>query len=1255
MWTHTYSSVKKKASRRSNLQTAFANSSNDLSLLEGNKFKLLFKVHLDQVEIRLANDEIQLQQQHEHHLQMQHESRLMQEKRKEIESDLGILQQIESLILKVHSANKGKINESIDELSNQLRGRLSNLDQVDLQAFGSQQQQANSQSEKDLHTNLSSTTAASADSKTPSSLSSTTATTQSYSNNINLQPSAIQSNQSHHSNSTFLQTSVTNNPSTNSAAGTGGQQETSTSLEFIISNTSLPLKDTSPMNFGISSAINESNEGNAEGQQQNNCERLVVTFTSVERRQAFLMAFIEAKNQRSQLQQRQKIYSTSVTLKLSQPNSPDRRNDQRRTKLHHQDNITNSRLTSFNRASSQCNSNAARILSSAPLGQHAACGATIIHQMSAPQSLTDTSISPTEIRSSSQCNSCSSSVVPGSNQCYQFNSRHKCSQHHHHHQLMHQPASQPASLDTICCHEAHNDESNSLKLSSIPHLGQLDESVSLERKSDVEVHHYQEDYYKYMNKYILSNVEGASAHQSLEQNSLKFRPKFIVTIPMNFLNTQHPSLQFTCSTMRNDQAKEQKLLTPAIPSLNEQKHQTVKDSSGQLWFCMSNGYVSHVALISLRRQKSGAFGETYSAVGREQAYDIVPVIRSAGDICKAHINCAVQVKRKSNITVAPIGDVLNHCNDGKTTTDLSDSKCIDPNDQLSKPVPDLSIKSSSPPVNIRPKSSILADNKDKDLRLSESAPSDSPTLKGSQINYTTSFSTTKLEVPMTASAKAIRTNSKLNLEASQLNKFNEERKFLRSTHDAICHRHYHHNNKRFLNQPSAINSAHSPDQHNQSNLSDKYHHQHHHHGHTNHHHHHHHQHSHHHGHHIHGNHADHSHNLYGSRHHTVPIAELRKALDRQGKKSDHCPADCKNHHLAAPSNTPVDSMLASKIGKEQQADLSVDQQTVDHQLDKKDRSATPPTNYSGKSFRSARLLRHQASLKTSSILAKLVMGAGKRSYLRKSNPDNKLQSDDNDTDNEGSQQPQDSSSLRRQEADNNLFDNNMLALTKSGIDKNLLNTGESNNQIISPLSSVSSLNSSTNSSMTVNSVCASSPNRSSCELLVHSFSASCCAGPATMRQTRMPTMHCAEILPDRKASDECGIRSRSATMPSQTILQQLNNQRYRCSIINSCELSSDKRYSQESYKLCEIVGDSCLNEDENKRIEMSEENSSLWLGCDDGSLIVIDCLTKLSDNSDCQVCDLNERNINCSNTHSEVKLDAAICDIRCVSSLIMLL
>lgn len=1294
-------SVKKKTSRRSNLQSAFANSSNDVSLLEGNKFKLLLRVPLDQVEVRLENDAIQQQQQQQQQQEQQHQlqlqKKLIQDRKREIEADFQILHQIESLILKMSSIDRSKLNENISEMSSQLKQGLSNLDQSDLQTIAGAHHSLGHQAQavKEM---------CALQAPNSGSLASPIARSSSQSNSF----TTLNTNQILLSTGNQLQGfNVSPTPSSqttiqsNVSSSTNHQHDTNTSLEFLISNCS-PSKDAQNVNIGSNTELTSSDQNfsvqSMESQSSNhqnilqtsNCETLVVTFASIDRRQAFLQAFIEAKQQRYKLQQQrqqqQRIFSSSITLRLSQRNASDKRNNalgiNQLENLDTRISLDNLPVKKGGRASQQQPlANTTIRNSSAPL-QHTPCGAMIVHQMSAPQNLALSRLSGSQSESKemnlSQCNSCSSNLASEDDKPH----------HRNHHQLMHQPASHPASLNTIRCLDHHNEDNGATKFTQPP-INRADQSFELTGKDKIKYQdlahqsHYR-DYMKHQQHQQLSNssiislnddpiISGAvntiNSHklQLLVQidHELLFKtaPKFLLTLPVNFLNTQHPALQFSCSSFENSLNK---TIDSKRVDLSQQKSQTVRDSSGNLWLCMSNGYVSHVALISLKKKRlhsdlNARYQDEYDDLHSfKRCYNIVPIIKSAGDICKSHINCAAQVRWPRRPILRPDDKRVETSSDHQPTTTNANTRgnITDVSNEETKPA--VEVKTVSPPVDIKLRPSRDSSRPETRHRLSESAPSNCDELNENKLKLTnkSSASTTRLEVPFNhgklrnSPRKSCSDQQNINLSC---------REGRRSMHENICQR--YHGAKHSQNRLSApgmrpIHHSHNHwhhhaqhgDFHNGKDCRFAHHHSHHHSHHPHHHHHHHHYHHHHH--HHPQNHA--VHHLYAARHNTVPITELRRALENQSKVFDqHRGPNYHNHQLPPPANTPAEPVSQqsgnqTSIGSETSERLSAGFSSL---VTKKfHRSATPPGCYSGgKSFRSARMLRHQASLKTSSILAKLVGSATKHSSHTSSSrktsqsQDKHSDFDDNDTDTDNGSIRQ----HRNSKQDDNFLDNNISAITTPSSKKCPANSSQTdmNNAVISPLSSVSSLNS-TNSSITVNSVCASSPNRSSCDLLAHSASVTCCTGIITDPKPISP-----QCLLNQPSIDY-GIRNRSATVPCRALCSQSSDGSGN-DAIDCVEMKAEGKIDndKEWYKISEIIGDL---DDKDGELENSKPidgntnfGSSLWLGCDDGSLLVIDCLTSQSENNSCNECDQNQQaNSSCGNVHSEIKLNASVCDIR---------
>lgn len=106
--------------------------------------------------------------------------------------------------------------------------------------------------------------------------------------------------------------------------------------------------------------------------------------------------------------------------------------------------------------------------------------------------------------------------------------------------------------------------------------------------------------------------------------------------------------------------------------------------------------------------------------------------------------------------------------------------------------------------------------------------------------------------------------------------------------------------------------------------------------------------------------------------------------------------------------------------------------------------------------------------------------------------------------------------------------------------------------------------------------------------------------------------------------------------------------------LDNLEVVDRNNNDENSYKVSEIVNDTierCSGSlyNNNNRQYNDELHSSLWLGCDDGSLIMIDCLANGVSNregDDCDICDHSQRNMTCRNVHTEIKLGAPIGDIK---------
>lgn len=1140
---------------------------------------------LDQVDVRVTNEKTLSQQQQSEEQdsanRIAQKNKLMQEKKLQVESDLSILHQIELLSSKLTLIDRSRICEINDELSNQLRLVMRDLEQCDSQVFSSQTSNVPSAT----NTNLS---CADIPTRTPIA-----------------QPS---------SNSALLTPAQTIVPQT-TLTPVSAAQDSNVSLELIISNSSSYDKE---LNQGSSSTTSDTipcdqsqmmdsyTSFNTSSQPSTNAETLVVTFTSTDRRRAFLQAFIEAKQNRYKIQkqqkyqQQQKIFSSSLTLRLAQPGSSSQRSfsyDPRGKKeLQHQDtsdakSTLNAHIIRPQQKSHSNLSNAARVFS-APTSKHGGSN-MMVHQMSAPQPL----ISST-LENSSRCD------LSQNNCCAKLSSDQSSSHayHHHHQQLMHQPASHPASLDTICCHELHE---NQIYASSRDNRSE--KSIDLNNFTESQDTNNNDDFVRVdMKQQQVDNAERTIFSSS--------GPRFFTSMPVNFLTTQHPALQFTCLASHLNLNQPRPIQTF--------RQLGAGDGSDKVWLCLSNGYVSHVVLIELKRNLVKTKQEV-SACSNDGlkisgcSYEIVPIIRSAGDICKAHINCATRVR-----ILGPRNQVSGGLEMTKVGENLSSVVEVKNVEALRVEV---AIKAASPPIQVKDRNNLLS--KCSGSHLSESAPShtgpeDERVIK-LKVPLKTSSSTPRLELH-----RATCKHSGPRSTSTEHNRTSDE---IRSNHDVICHRHYHHSREGVQqrlkstmctrNSGPLNNNAQRRDRLSDSGgssgqLYSRDHHLYHHTAHS---------HSH--------QHINQGHQPYSLRHHTVPLGELRRALERQSKISEqgqhHNPP--KIRHLAPPANTPDSLSISPSDRQLHSLDLAAHGIKIpDCEPERRIRSATPPAGYNGmKSFKSARSLRHQASLKTSSILAKIV-GNKRYSYLRKSGDKQASDVEDNELDAEKNKADSISARVKPADAESSSSDKNISGTGNLRADRCLLGSRE--NTVVSPLSSVSSLNS-TNSSLAVNSVCTSSPNRSYLNLP---------ADPSSVYRND-PIFISSSCL--ASTSDQ-GIRERSATVPSRAVsmLAYTNDE-----ICPGPRSKSSCSHVGDSYRVSEIIETSADDAPEysaSDEAKLDSLSSSLWFGCDDGTIILINCLSGDQKGSGCNLCDPNIKSLGCNNLHSEIKLGAAVSDIR---------
>lgn len=574
-------SVKKKASRRSNLQSAFANSYNDLSLLEGNKFKLIVKFSIDQVDVRIDNDEI-------HKLRLKHH-KLIQARHREIELDLDILNQIKSMSANLKHINQDDISSVTDRLCGQLRDRLILLTQDD----GLTHQLNNSQ---DFHINV-----------PLSQLQDTCSDT--------IPISSQQQQQQQHQTvssssgvSNSQQQSSMRNSSLSHSSSMGSSQDSNAEIEFIIYNNQ-PSREI--INQSGSIDIPDPNEpvviATNDQIQLDQFETLLVAFGSPERRQAFLQAFLDLKKQRKQMlgqlapkqPHQQKVFSSSASFRSIEP-------------------VKNSRFQQPDQVSMI-----------PPLSPHIGLKiqhsiqpntSTMRHQLSEPHSLSLMNQS-----SELSAKDSSSVIIQGQEliACQNSNNFERTQQ----------ATSHPA---LVCCKNFHPDrfvyQSKSDRSSPRPFNRLMTEDLNLRVPLNRE---------NTLDNSDLSQIESKSNPENLRQSFIindqrsliRSAPRFLSALPLNFFNTNQCSLSLSCSTQTYIETE----------SAQNKSHQ---NTSGEFWLCLSNGYASHIALISMIRSDTSLVQNIGlpPSVPKKHRCLMIPILNSGGDICKSLITCAAQVK-----------------------------------------------------------------------------------------------------------------------------------------------------------------------------------------------------------------------------------------------------------------------------------------------------------------------------------------------------------------------------------------------------------------------------------------------------------------------------------------------------------------------------------------------------------------------------------------------------------------------------------
>lgn len=1071
-------SLKKKASRRSNHQSIFSSSHNDLNSLEGYKFKMIVKYSIDQIEIRLNPEEsLQSYRNQSYQLQLNQRKISLQDKRRELQVDLDALRQIELITSNLKKVNGSSIMIITDQLSNQISESLNLVNQEELQLeHASEFQQQPHIEFQDANNNDISI--------------------------INIQSNLLPLN----SNITPNEDQLLSTKSTNQA--TSSQHDSNTDLELIIysgthNRDSTLINSTSLSgSFDIVEHNSMINTETSSGHHNDSFDTLVVAFTSPERRQAFVQAFLQAKYERRKIQARNsmrhqpKIFNSSAALKYYEKDTQ---------RVNRPLDITDC-CSPTSMSPVMCN----KLTNSNLRMQSIFPASTLLRQqMSEPHSLSSLEHSPGSLSNRMNATPLSQEYIA-------------CSNLQHHHQQQQQQTCPPLHQALVCCPEPNIDTQKSSRATK--------QMIRFDRVSDD------------------PHSDQNCGPERNDQNVLqRLGPRFLASLPLNFLNTQHPSLYLTCSAQRYEKSPFE--CNSESQSSEADTTKAYRDKSGYLWLCLSNGYVSHIALISMNR-KLQAINEEHSEIADRKCL-IVPIVNSAGDVCKSQITCAAQVR-----WTARHADLISES------------------------------------LNEEPGCSLLGKNEEKSIVFSNCV-SDNDTSIGSQMKQEVKGDSESMTIKMGQSRK--------NNESKKFGQSLKPGYIIKKSSDHLFHGSSCQLGNSNLTAITSIDRSRLL-----RDLDRQYH--------LIHHHHHHHH--HHYGHHQHS-HCHSTHNqpyIYANRHNTVPLAEIRKVFDQ--------------------SNTED---IKDKSGSMDGTESKTLQQTNDSIK----KSTTPPSGHTCKvgmkTFRSAKLLRHQASVKTDAFLARIVGSTSRRSKKTKEKKKRSSNSEEKEIDVSPEAHELEKDGARSESG-------SVMGLAMTAPPRSPFNNSncDISKCIVSPLSSVSSLDSVTNSSITINSACASSPNRSNTNLLAQAYSSSHCEGT---------------FIPYESFAHETGhkhnnsIRNRSATVPSRAFC----NQQHSCSDrkVHKSE-GSEVPNCDVQFKVSDI-GDSIpdetgdpFQEHKDTKDEPSKivKESSLWLGCDDGSIIIIDCLVNNIQTTDCNLCDLNQRNLKCSNVHSEVKLNSLVCDIR---------
>ncbi|KAG9510725.1 Rho guanine nucleotide exchange factor 17 [Fragariocoptes setiger] len=658
-------SIKKKTSRRSNLASALS-SSTDLILLEGNKFKLLMRVPLDNVEITSAS----LKQRTEATNAalesiasscVANASQLAAQSRATVlANDLALLSQIQLLLQQMQSPhqaledNSRELQQIISRKYAQLSAELSSGQPSGASVSpasgplcdGSTSTGNSSASNYSCSTTTPATSTSNGKSQLQITLSvggssqvSAAATTTNQSSLIPNQVSSLTNTPMSASTQSSSSSSILPNlPLMGSQSSQ--QQQNGLAIEFVIARniTSEPTSTmTSPTVFGESlsstsakglSIIGGIGTGSSGSDQalassSTTVETLLAIFPNLERRIAFETAFIEAKRQRLQVQQQHLQREKERHLQqVQQANELAAATD-----LHHHH---------HHRVHQRADNVSQHVICSHPL--HSTCGnqqqtrelsSMLVHQSSMP-----TRIAPMLAASGMhQYRASNSSISGDTNHLCNCTNMSSHNYHHHHH-------SQPASLD-VCCEP--------IGTLSSPHVCRCSSCCITDKASNS----------------LTSKPPITCSAEHLHQNTLN---SCLTCVEMQqkqgqlteMLRPQMPELQMSVPVPKPRSGLQFTSAEVITPSL---EHTAIHDNLGRLWLCMSNGYISHICLMKLvllthsTVDRSSCTDTTKEATVTAQvdqpscrrhisdsgSLNLLPVCVASSDVCKARITSIVRV------------------------------------------------------------------------------------------------------------------------------------------------------------------------------------------------------------------------------------------------------------------------------------------------------------------------------------------------------------------------------------------------------------------------------------------------------------------------------------------------------------------------------------------------------------------------------------------------------------------------------------